>query len=236
MDFTSAPSILIIDDDTSLRSLLTQLLGAEGFRTTAVGDVQGGLRAVAAEQPALVLLDRGLPDADGLSIVEELRRRGGGCPVVLLTARDAVQDRVDGLEAGADDYILKPFDSGELTARIRAHLRRAGRVGELAPQLGDLTLDPLRRTVTRAGRLAKLTQREYSLLAVLIRHAGETISREQLALEAWEQEAAAGPAKNTVDVYVAYLRSKIEHDDLPPLLHTVRGAGYVLQARTTPSE
>lgn len=226
---SSAPPILIIEDDASVRSLLAQLLGGEGYRTTAVADVRAALEALDAEEPALVLLDRGLPDADGLSVVEELRRRGGGCPVVMLTARDAVRDRVAGLEAGADDYILKPFDSDELAARVRAHLRRSEREGELPPQVAGLVLDPLHRTATRAGRVAKLTQREFSLLAVLMRHAGETLSREQLALEAWQQELA-GSATNTVDVYVAYLRSKIEHDGLPPLLHTVRGAGYVLQA------
>lgn len=230
MDVTSStPRILVIEDDESLRTLLVQLLQDAGFRTVTAEDVRGGLRAAAEAEPSLVLLDRGLPDADGLLVVQELRRIGQGCPVLMLTAREAVEDRVAGLEAGADDYILKPFDSDELLARVRAHLRRHSRAPDAALQLGDLSLDPVRHTATRAGRVVKLTQREYSLLAVLMQHAGATVSREQLAAEAWSLELVGSPATNVVDVYIAYLRRKLEPPELAPLLHTVRGAGYVLQ-------
>jgi DNA-binding response OmpR family regulator len=179
--------------------------------------------------PDLVILDVGLPKRNGLSVARELRRRGFRAPVLMLTARDTVPDKVSGLDAGADDYLAKPFDYDELLARVKALLRRSSmRADDTTLRVGDLALDPVSREVTRAGQPVPLTQKEFALLEYLMRNAGRTLSREQISEHVWKHEF--DPSTNIVDVYINYLRKKLDGDS-PPLVHTVRGTGYVLESR-----
>jgi len=178
-----------------------------------------------------MILYVGLPDRGGFALLRELCARGLGAPVLMLTARSDVKDRITGLEAGADDYLGKPFDPDELVARVRALLRRApDRPKRLS--LGDLTLDPLTREAVRGKRRLALTQREFSLLEFFMRHADCTVTRAAIAREVWRQTPVDVDETNIVDVYVAYLRRKLDTEGEPPMLHTVRGTGYVLRATT----
>jgi len=176
-----------------------------------------------------VLLDLTLPGRDGLEILAAMRERGVKTPVLVLTARDTLQDRVVGLDAGADDYLIKPFAFAELLARIRALVRR-GRVAE-PPRLvvGDLEMHLVTREVTRGGRAVELTVREFELLAYLIRHQGQVVSREGLARDVWKETARTTPLDNVIDVHVARLRRKVDADPGLKLIHTVRGVGFMLR-------
>jgi two-component system response regulator MprA len=230
-----APLVLVIDDSAELRGYLSQLLEGHGLRTALAASAEEALARLAEEPPALVILDWGLPGRDGLSLLVELRAAGRAMPVLMLTARDAVDDRVAGLDAGADDYLAKPFEAAELAARVRALLRRAEIPTGEPSAVGDLSLDPVWRAARRGDRVVPLTQREYALLAVLMASAGRPLSRRVLAERAWRHSNGAGRADNLVDVYVAYLRRKIEPPGTEPLLHTVRGVGYLLRAKAPPA-
>ncbi len=214
--------VLVVDDDPPLRRMLTRSLSAEGFEVTAAPD--GGAALAAAEQaaPDVIVLDVGMPAIDGLSVCRRLRGRGLGTPILMLTARDAVVDRVAGLEAGADDYLVKPFAHAELVARLRA-LTRRGKQTDALLSYADLVLDRLARTATRGSRTIELTGREAALLELLLRESGRTVTREHAIDEIWG--GAAEP--NVVDRYVTRLRRKLGD---PPLIRTLRGSGFVLRA------
>ncbi len=222
-----APAVLVIEDQPALARLIERILAEEGFRVSVVHDGPAGRDAALASPPDAIILDVGLPGLDGLAVSRAIRARGLRMPILMLTARDAVPDRVAGLEAGADDYVVKPFAFEELLARLRVHLRRAGfAIGQV--RVADLAIDPEAHTATRAGRPLELSPQEFSLLELLARHVGQVLTRDQILEHVWGYDAE--PSSNVVDLYVHYLRRKVDHGFEPPLLHTVRGVGYVLRA------
>ena len=214
--------VLVVDDDPPLRRMLARTLVAEGFEVTVAPD--GGAALVAAERsaPDVIVLDVAMPALDGLAVCRRLRGKGLPTPILMLTARDAVPDRVAGLEAGADDYLVKPFAVQELIARLRALTRRRGESTALLSYAG-LVLDVPARRATRAGRTIELTGREAALLELLLRQAGHTVTRDRALAEIWNSEAEA----NVVDRYVARLRRKLGS---PGLIRTLRGSGFALRA------
>jgi two-component system, OmpR family, response regulator MprA len=216
-----ADRVLVVDDDPPLRRMLERTLVAEGYDVTLAVDGGDALAAVQRLAPDVIVLDVALPGVDGLAVCRRLRSKGLATPILMLTARDAVPDRVAGLEAGADDYLVKPFAVAELIARIRALTRRGSEPGTLF-SYGDLTLDTAGRTVLRGERVVELTGREAALLELLLRGPGRTLTRERAIEEIWGGVAAA----NVVDVYITRLRHKLGE---PVLIHTVRGAGFVLR-------
>ena len=228
--------ILVADDDRAVRDSLRRSLAFNGYQVELAADGQQALDAMSGEngqRPDALVLDVMMPRVDGLEVCRRLRNAGDDIPVLVLTAREAVSDRVAGLDAGADDYLAKPFDYDELLARVKALLRRASiRAGETMMRVGDLAIDPISREVTRAGRKVALTQKEYALLEYLMRHAGIPVTREQISEQVWKQPF--DPTTNIVDVYINYLRKKLETDGGTPLVHTVRGVGYVLRETPTP--
>lgn len=220
--------ILIIEDDEAIASTVSRALSSEGYEVAAVGDGEEGLERARRERPDLLLLDLGLPGRDGLELARELRSGGEKMPILILTARDEIESRVAGLDAGADDYLVKPFAGAELLARVRALLRRQP-PSETAPLVvGDLSLDPVSYEARRGGRRLRLTRREFELLAYLMRHEREVTSREQLLREVWGTDPLWNT--NTIEVFISTLRRKLEAAGEPRLLHTVRGAGYVVRA------
>jgi DNA-binding response OmpR family regulator len=221
------PAILVVEDQPTLARLLQKVLTEEGFRVTLAFDGPAGRDAALAEPPDAVILDVGLPGLDGLAVCRAIRARGLRMPIVMLTARDAVPDRVAGLEAGADDYVLKPFAFEELLARLRVHLRHSGvSAGRL--RVADLVVDPDAHAATRAGRPIELSAQEFSLLELLARHVGQVLTRDRILEHVWGYDAE--PSSNVVDLYVHYLRRKVDQGFDAPLIHTVRGVGYVLRA------
>ncbi|MDX6681711.1 MAG: two-component system, OmpR family, response regulator MprA [Solirubrobacteraceae bacterium] len=218
----SEAAVLLVDDDAPIRRMVERSLRAEGYDVCAVAD--GGLALAQVERclPDVVVLDVAMPGMDGLAVTRRLRAKGLPVPILLLTARDALSERVAGLDAGADDYLVKPFEIDELTARIRALLRRNQPHGD-ALAFADLTLDPRSQIARRGGRELALTRREAELLELLVRNARTVVTREQALDEVWGAGSAAGA--NVVDRYVAYLRRKLGD---PPLIHTVRGVGFRL--------
>jgi DNA-binding response OmpR family regulator len=221
--------VLAIEDEAQILDLLERLLRAEGFAVRGARDGTAGLHLALDLSPDLVVLDIGLPDRSGLEVAVELRRRAIRAPILMLTAHGTVDDKISGLDAGADDYLAKPFDAGELVARVRALLRRAAiRDSELRLAVDDLELDTVARSVTRGGAPVALTQTEYALLEYLTRNAGRAVSRDMIASHVWKQPLE--PESNIVDVYITYLRKKLEEGGRPRLLHTVRGVGYMLRA------
>jgi DNA-binding response OmpR family regulator len=225
-----ATTILIVEDSPDLVALLQRVLTEQGYEVRSARDGEAGLASAEANEPDLIILDVGLPGRNGFEVVQELRQKGINAPTLMLTARSEISDRVNGLEAGADDYLVKPFDSDELVARVRALLRRSashGRVPSLC--VGDLVLDPISRDVHRGDRKLVLTQREFALLEYFMRNAGKPVSRSLIAQEVWRQTAADVEETNIVDVYIAYLRKKLDTEDESPMLQTVRGVGYVLR-------
>jgi two-component system response regulator MprA len=216
-------AILVVDDDAPIRRMLSRTLAAEGYAVEASPDGGDALAAVERSTPDLVVLDVAMPGLDGLSVARRLRDKGLGLPILMLTARDGVPDRVAGLEAGADDYLVKPFAAEELIARVRALLRRGRKPDELLAH-GDLVFDVRSRSASRAGRDLELSSREADLLELLVRNRRQIVTRE-LALErVWGGAGAA--SLNVVDRYVSYLRAKLGE---PPLIETVRGSGFVLR-------
>jgi two-component system copper resistance phosphate regulon response regulator CusR len=221
--------VLVVEDERKLAQVLASALRAQHYDVVVAPTGEDGFFQANAETFDLVLLDLMLPGRNGLEILETLRKRHVQTPVLILTARDGVDDRVLGLDLGADDYLVKPFALPELLARIRALLRR-GRPAEVVRlKVGDLELDLAGRRVTRAGRLLDLTAREFELLEYLLRHQGHVVSREMLAHEIWKEPRRATPIDNVIDVQVARLRRKVDLDGHERLIHTVRGVGFVLR-------
>ena len=213
--------VLVVDDDPPLRRMLERTLTAEGFEVTVAADGGGALAAAERYAPDVIVLDVAIPAPDGLAVARRMRAKGLPTPILMLTARDAVPDRVAGLEAGADDYLVKPFAVAELVARLRALTRRRSDSQTLS--YADLVLDLEIRRATRAGRSIELTGREVSLLELLLREPGRVITRERALAEVWDDAAQ----DNVVDRYVTRLRRKLGD---PPLIRTVRGAGFALRA------
>ena len=225
---SGSATILVIEDRKEVLDVLQRTLSDNGYVVRTATDGDAGLELALDLRPDLIILDIGLPKRSGIQVARELRSRAFTAPVLMLTARDTVSDKVTGLDAGADDYLAKPFDYDELLARVKALLRRSTlRADETMMHVGDLTLDPIAREVTRGGRRIALTQKEYSLLEYLVRHAGHPVSREQISEQVWKQEF--DPSTNIVDVYINYLRKKLESEGGSPLVHTVRGVGYVMR-------
>lgn len=218
--------LLVVEDEASIAQFVRQGLSESGYAVDVVGDGKEGLDyALAADYDAIVL-DILLPGMDGLRLLRELRNRGIQTPVLLLTARDAIEDRVQGLDAGADDYLVKPFAFPELLARLRALQRRPPLQAGTVLQVADLTMDVVRRQVRRAGRAIELTAREFALLEYLLRHANQVLTRTQIAEHVWDFDFYN--ESNVVDVYIGYLRRKLDRGFDRPLLHTMRGVGYRL--------
>jgi DNA-binding response OmpR family regulator len=226
----AASKILIIEDSAEVVSLLERVLGEQGYDVSAATDGESGLARALDQPPDLVILDLGLPGRDGLQVAGELRRHGLDAPVLMLTARGAVADRISGLEAGADDYLTKPFDAEELLARVRALLRRSALRARAAQlKVGDVILDPLTREVWRAGQSIALSPREYALLEYLMRNPSRTLTRSAIVAQVWKHGPEDPDATNIVDVYMAYLRKKLEINGSPAMIHTIRGVGYVFR-------
>ena len=236
-DTQPGPAILVVDDEPAVREALRAGLEFEGYQVTTAADGLGALEQIAKSMPDALVLDVMMPRMDGLTVLRRLRSFNPSLPVLLLTARDTVGDRVTGLDVGADDYLTKPFDLDELLARIRAMLRRgallieaeqAAEEPEEVLEYQDLRMDLLTRDVLRGDRRIELTRTEFSLLEMFLRHPRQVLAREQLLTSIWGFDF--GPTSNSLDVYVMYLRRKTEAGGEPRLLHTVRGVGYVLRA------
>jgi len=223
-----ASQVLIAEDDRSVRESLVMALGVEGYDVEAVTDGAQALEAVARREPDVILLDIMMPVLDGLTVCRRLRAGKCRTPILMLTARHEVSDRVSGLDAGADDYLAKPFSLDELLARLRALLRRTSVSGtEELLRVADLSLDPLRRTAERAGRVLELTKTEFDLLELLMLNAGIVLGRDTIYDRIWGFDFETG--SRSLDVYIGYLRRKTEAEGEPRLLHTVRGVGYVVR-------
>ena len=225
--FAPEPLVLVVDDEATVRQALERALRLEGFAVSTAAGGRAALEEVAARPPAVVVLDVMMPDLDGVSVVRRMRADGVDVPVCILSARDEVDDRVAGLQAGADDYLVKPFALAELTARLNALLRRRGSDAAGPLVVGDLVIDPRRHVVTRGGRTLEPTRREFELLEVFARHPGQVLSRDQLLTQVWGY--ATDVETNVVDVFVGYVRRKLESAGEPRMLHTVRGVGWVLR-------
>jgi two-component system, OmpR family, copper resistance phosphate regulon response regulator CusR len=221
--------ILVVEDEQKVANALREGLQGERYEVIVERTGEGAFFRMTTEQFDAILLDLTLPGRDGLEILKAIRERGLKTPVLVLTARDTLQDRVIGLDAGADDYLIKPFAFAELLARIRALVRR-GRVAE-APRLsaGDLDVELITRKVTRGGQPIELTVREFELLEYLLRHQGQVVSRELLARDVWKETARTTPLDNVIDVHIARLRRKVDADQPAKLIHTVRGVGFMLR-------
>jgi two-component system, OmpR family, response regulator MprA len=224
--------VLVVEDDPAVRASLERSLEFEGYAVVTAGDGAAGLAAVAEHRPDAVLLDLGLPRIDGLDVCRRLRAEGDGTPILMLTARDSIHDLVTGLDAGADDYLPKPFALEELLARLRVLLRRRQAAGDgtVGGRLvfADVSLDPLSREVTRGDRQIVLTRTEFDLLELFLRHPRQVLTRAQLLSQVWNLDF--DPGSNILEVYVGYLRRKLEQDGGTRLVHTVRGVGYVLKS------
>src|SRR3954463_1415038 len=221
------PRVLVVEDDIEIAGALRRSLRLEGYDVKLAEDGMAGLGGAAVFEPDAVVLDLGLPKLDGVEVARRLRD-GGDVPILMLTARDSLDDRVIGLDSGADDYLVKPFEREELLARLRALLRRRPPRGSASLVVGDLSLNPDPHAVRRGERSVDLTQREFELLEYLMRNERLVVSRQRLLDEVWGYDPFS--MTNTIEVFVSTLRRKLEADGEPRLLHTIRGAGYVLRA------
>src|SRR6195256_1710160 len=226
-DYERPPRVLVVEDDDGIAQVLQRSLRMEGYDVKLAGDGVSALDMAHAYLPDLVILDLGLPRLDGIDVAKTLRKTDD-VPILVLTARDMVESRVAGLDAGADDYLVKPFERQELLARLRALLRRRPPRGSASLVVGDLQLNPDTHEVRREGRQIELTQREFELLEYLMRNERIVVPRQRLLEEVWGYDPFA--TTNTIEVFVSNLRRKLEAGDEPRLLHTIRGAGYVLRA------
>jgi DNA-binding response OmpR family regulator len=228
MDAPSRPvRVLVVEDDDEIAQVLQRSLRLEGYEVKLAADGVRGLDEAHAFLPDIIVLDLGLPRLDGIDVARRLREDGDDTPILMLTARDALESRVEGLDVGADDYLVKPFERQELLARMRALLRRRPPRGMAPLRVGDLTLNPDTHEVARGDRQIDLTQREFELLEYLMRNERLVISRQKLLDEVWGYDPFS--ITNTIEVFVSNLRRKLEAGGEPRLLHTVRGAGYVLR-------
>jgi DNA-binding response OmpR family regulator len=222
--------LLIIEDDTKTADALESGLRSEGYDVVLGRTGEEGLHLLTTQSFDLVVLDWMLPDRDGIEILTAARARGTKTPVLLLTARDAVADRVFGLESGADDYLVKPFAFAELIARVRTLLRRVAPPEPLQRQIADVAVDLETRSVRRAGRRIDLTPREFDLLVYLLRQPGQVVTRGMLAKDVWREVSRETPLDNVIDVHIAHLRRKIDSGRSTPLIQTVRGVGFILRS------
>lgn len=220
--------ILLVEDDRKVASFIRKGLAEEGYAVDVAHDGDAGLAMGLDRLHDVIVLDVMLPGRPGFQILRELRQAKVTTPVLLLTARDAVEDKVQGLDAGADDYLTKPFAFAELLARVRALLRRGKAAQAPMLQVADLTLDPATRTARRGGEAIPLTNREFALLEYFLRNPGRVLTRTMIAEHVWDYSFDSGT--NVIDVYVNYLRRKVDAGREPKLIHTVRGVGYVLKA------
>jgi DNA-binding response OmpR family regulator len=228
MDTATRPvRVLVVEDDEEIAQVLQRSLRMEGYEVKLAGDGVRGLEEAHAFLPDLIVLDLGLPRLDGVDVAKRLREDGDEVPILMLTARDALESRVEGLDVGADDYLVKPFERQELLARMRALLRRRPPRGMAPLRVADLMLNPDTHEVSRGDRKIELTQREFELLEYLMRNERLVISRQKLLDEVWGYDPFS--ITNTIEVFVSNLRRKLEAGGEPRLLHTVRGAGYVLR-------
>ena len=219
--------ILIIEDDQAILKILQRGLAYEGYTVDTAVEGRSGLMLAREHQPDLVILDWMLPGMDGLEVCHRLRTSSGSVPILMLTAKDTVQDRVQGLDAGADDYLVKPFNLDELLARVRALLRRTQPERVPVLKFADLSLDTGSRQASRESRVIQLTAKEYELLELFLRHPRQVLTREVIFDRVWGYDF--GGESNVLEVYIRYLRQKLETDEEHRLLHTVRGVGYVLR-------
>jgi DNA-binding response OmpR family regulator len=220
--------VLLVEDEPGIAQFISQGLKEAGYATDIATDGQEGLDYAASAEYDIIVLDIMLPQMDGLQVLRKLRSQGLKTPVLLLTARDAVEDRVRGLDAGADDYLFKPFALSELLARLRALLRRPPMQQDTILRVSDLEMDVAIREVRRAGKSINLSPREFTLLEYLMRHPRQVLTRSQITEHTWNFDFYEN--SNVIDVYIGYLRRKIDHGFNKPLLHTVRGVGYCLSA------
>jgi len=222
----AAMKILVVDDERAVRESLRRALALEGYEVELAEDGEGALESVRRAEPDALILDVLMPGIDGLEVSRRLRRGGSKVPILMLTARDAVENRVEGLDAGADDYVTKPFALEELLARVRALLRRTTGAGEVM-RFADVELDPSTRQVTRGGEPIELTRTEFALLELLMLNPRQVLTRSVIFERVWGYDF--GYASNSLDVYIGYLRRKTEGGGRPRLIQTVRGVGYALR-------
>lgn len=227
---TTAADALVIDDDPAIREALERGLRLEGFTVRTAGSGNDALASLDEQHPDIVILDITMPDISGIEVLKRLRADGIDVPVCVLSARTEINERVEGLQAGADDYLVKPFALPELVARLHALLRRAPSNAAVPIQVGDLRIDPLRHRAEMSGRELDLTRREFELLETLARHAGIVLTRAQLLQLVWGYDFEVDG--NVVDVFVGYLRRKLEANGEPRMLQTVRGVGFVLRSQS----
>jgi len=220
--------ILLVEDETKVGNAVSEGLRAEGYEITWAQSGEEGFFHASSQGFDLIVLDVMLPGRDGIEVLHTLRKQGSRTPVLLLTAKDAIEDRVLGLDAGADDYLVKPFAFAELSARLRALLRRNKPEPAGVFAIAGLEIDPIRRTVTREDQRIDLTAREFELLEYLARNHGRVVSREMLARDVWKEGGRVTPLDNVIDVHVARLRRKMDDPFETKLLHTVRGVGFTL--------
>ena len=221
--------ILVVEDEVKVAKALKEGLEDERYEAVIAHTGEDAFFRINTEQFDVILLDVMLPGRDGLQILTSIRKHGVDTPVLLLTARDTLEDRVAGLNSGADDYLVKPFAFAELLARIRALLRRGRTSDALRLGVGDLDMDLVSRKVTRAGRTVELTTREFELLEYLLRHQGQVVLRDTLAREVWKETTRGTPLNNVIDVHIARLRRKVDLDQPLKLIHTIRGVGFMLR-------
>jgi two-component system, OmpR family, copper resistance phosphate regulon response regulator CusR len=222
-------SVLVVEDEAKVARALEEGLQAKGYKVTVARTGEEAIEAIGVARFDVILLDLLLPGCDGLQVLASVRARHLRTPVLVLTARDAVEDRVEGLDAGADDYLVKPFAFPELLARIRALQRRGIADAEVRLRLADLDLDRTTRTVTRAGSAIELTALEFQLLEYLMLHRNQTVSREMLAHDVWKEPFRGTPLDNVINVHIARLRKKVDQGAGARLIQTVRGVGFVLR-------
>ena len=221
--------ILLVEDESKVAHAVQDGLEAEGYEVTLAATGDAGLQAANTRNFDLIVLDLMLPGRDGLEILSERRAEGDPTPVLILTARDTVLDRVAGLDAGADDYLVKPFAFAELLARVRALLRRGRPEAPARLEVADLEIDSAARRASRAGHPLSLTAREFRLLEYLVQRQGQVVSREEIARDVWREPSRGTPLDNVIDVHIMRLRRKVDYDAAVRLIHTVRGVGFVVR-------